>query len=163
MLCLFQVYSKVIQLHIYMYLVHFRFFYQLLLLFSGSIIHDSLWRHGLQHARLPCPLLFPGVSSNLCSCDAIQPSHPLSPPFPPPLNLPQHQGLFQWVSSLHQVAKVLELQLQHQSLLMFFPIKLLHNVEQSSLCQRVIPCWLSILNIVVATWHEITPKWHECT
>ena len=42
--------------------------------------------------------------------DAIQPSHPLSPPFPPALSLSQHQGLFQWVGSLHQVAKVLELQ-----------------------------------------------------
>ena len=47
--------------------------------------------------------------------DAIQPSHPLSSPFPPALNLSQHQGLFQWVSSSHQVAKVLEFQLQHQS------------------------------------------------
>ena len=46
--------------------------------------------------------------------DAIQPSHPLSSPSPPALNLSQHQGLFQ-VSSSHQVAKVLELQLQHQS------------------------------------------------
>ena len=41
--------------------------------------------------------------------DAIQPSHPLSSPFPPALNLSQHQGLFQWVSSSHQVAKVLSL------------------------------------------------------
>ena len=47
--------------------------------------------------------------------DAIQPSHPLSPPSPPTFNLSQHQGLCQWVSSLHQEAKVLELQLQHQS------------------------------------------------
>ena len=45
--------------------------------------------------------------------DAIQPSHPLSSPSPPALNLSQHQGLFKWVSSLHQVAKVLESQLQH--------------------------------------------------
>ena len=43
--------------------------------------------------------------------DAIQPSHPLSSPSPPALNIFQHQGLFQWVSSSHQVAKVLELQL----------------------------------------------------
>ena len=48
-------------------------------------------------------------------CDAIQPSHPLSSPSPPAFNLSQHQGLFQWVSSSHQVAKVLEFQLQHQS------------------------------------------------
>ena len=47
--------------------------------------------------------------------DAIQPSRPLSPPSPSVLNLSQHQGLFQWVSSLHQVAKVLVFQLQHQS------------------------------------------------
>ena len=47
--------------------------------------------------------------------DAIQPCHPLSSPSLPALNLSQHQGLFQWVSSLHQVAKVLEFQLQHQS------------------------------------------------
>ena len=47
--------------------------------------------------------------------DTIQPSHPLSSLSPPALNLSQHQGLFQWVNSLHQVAKVLEFQLQHQS------------------------------------------------
>ena len=47
--------------------------------------------------------------------DAIQPYHPLSSPSPPALNLSQHQGLFQWVSSSHQVAKVLEFKLQHQS------------------------------------------------
>ena len=47
--------------------------------------------------------------------DAIQPFHPLSSPSPPTFNLSQHQGLFQGVSSLHQAAKVLEFQLQHQS------------------------------------------------
>ena len=46
--------------------------------------------------------------------NAIQPSHPLSSPSPPAFNLAHHQGLFQWVSSLYQVAKVLEFQLQHQ-------------------------------------------------
>ena len=47
--------------------------------------------------------------------DAIQLSHPLSSPSPPAFNLSQHQGLFKWVSSLNQVAEVLEFQLQHQS------------------------------------------------
>ena len=47
--------------------------------------------------------------------DAIQLSHCLSIPSSPAFNLSEHQGLFQWVGSLHQVAKVLELQLQHQS------------------------------------------------
>ena len=46
--------------------------------------------------------------------DAIQPSHPLSSPSPA-FNLFQHQGLFQWVSSLHQVAKILAFQFHHQS------------------------------------------------
>ena len=47
--------------------------------------------------------------------DAIQPFHPLPSPSPPSFNLSQHQGLFQWVSSSHEVAKVLEFQLHHQS------------------------------------------------
>ena len=47
--------------------------------------------------------------------DAIQPFHPLLSPSPPAFRLSQHQGLFQWVSSLHHLAKVVELQLQHQS------------------------------------------------
>ena len=48
--------------------------------------------------------------------DAIQPSHPLSSPSPPAFNLSQHQSLFKWVSSLHQVAKILVFQLQHQNI-----------------------------------------------
>ena len=52
--------------------------------------------------------------------DAIQPSNPLSSPSPPAFSLSQHQHLFQWVSSSHQVAKVLELQLQHQSFQQMF-------------------------------------------
>ena len=47
--------------------------------------------------------------------DAIQPAHPLSSPSPPAHNPSQHQGLFQWVNSSHEVAKVLEFQPQHQS------------------------------------------------
>ena len=47
--------------------------------------------------------------------NAIQPSHSLSPPSPPAFNLSQHQGLFKWVSSSYQVARVLQFQLQHQS------------------------------------------------
>ena len=150
----------------------------------------SLWPHGLQHARLPCPSPSPTVCSNSCplsqwsvilsnnltlcrlllllhsifscgvwdlvtcqfssvtqSCptlcdpmicstpglpvhhqlpkftqthvhqvgDAIQPSHPLSSPSPPAPNPSQHQGLFQWINCSHEVAKVLEFQLQHHS------------------------------------------------
>ena len=60
------------------------------------------------------PLEFIQTHVHLVS-DAIQPSHPLLSPSPPALSLSQHQGLFQWVSSSHRVAKVLEFQLQHQS------------------------------------------------
>ena len=63
--------------------------------------------------------------------DAIQPSHPLSSPSPPASNLSQHQGLFQWVSSSHEVAKVLEFQLQ------------LNTTLHSCLCWwtlRLFPC-----------------------
>ena len=57
--------------------------------------------------------------------DAIQPSHPSLSPSPPAFNLSQHQGLFKWVRSLHQVAKVLELWLQHQSFQWIFRIDFL--------------------------------------
>ena len=67
--------------------------------------------------RLLCPSLSPRAAQILVHQvgDAIQPSHPLSSASPPAFNLPQHQGLFQQVSSSHQVAKVLEFQFQHQS------------------------------------------------
>ena len=54
--------------------------------------------------------------------DAIQPSHPLSSPSPPVPNPSQHQSLFQWVNSLHKVAKVLEFRHQHQSFQWVFRI-----------------------------------------
>ena len=59
--------------------------------------------------------------------DAIQPSHPLSSPSPPASNPSQHQGLFQRVNSSHQVAKVLELQLQHQSFQCIFRVDFLSD------------------------------------
>ena len=66
--------------------------------------------------RLPCPSRTPGACSNHVHWvgDAIQTTHPLSSASPA-FNLSQHQGLFQQVSSSHQVAKILEFQLQHQS------------------------------------------------
>ena len=59
--------------------------------------------------------------------DAIQPSHPLSSPSPPAFNLSQHQSLFQWVGSSHEVAKVLDLQLQHQSFQWIFRVDFLKD------------------------------------
>ena len=84
---------------------------------QGSVVSDSgsLGPYGLQHARL----LYHQLSTCLNSCPLSQWCHPtISSSFPSSLafHLSQHQGLFQWVSSSHQVAKVLEFQLQHQSL-----------------------------------------------
>ena len=61
--------------------------------------------------------------------DVIQPSCPLSSPSPPTFNLSQHQGLFQWGLSLHQVTKVLELQLQHQSFQWIFRVVFLYMLD----------------------------------
>ena len=64
---------------------------------------------------LPVHHQLPEFTQTLVHCvnDAIQPSHPLSSPSPPALNLSQHQGLFKLIISSHQVAKVLKFQLQH--------------------------------------------------
>ena len=87
---------------------------------SGCSVTQScptLWSHELQHAWLPCPSVYSKVCSN--SCLLSQWCHPtisstIAPPLSPPaLNDSQHQGLFQWVSSSHQVSKVLKLQPQH--------------------------------------------------
>ena len=75
----------------------------------------TLWPCELQHSRPTCPSPTAGVHPNPWVGDAVQPSHPLSSPSPPALNLSQCQGLFKWVSSSHQVAKLLGFQLQHQS------------------------------------------------
>ena len=82
--------------------------------FSHSVVSDSLQPHGLQHLRPPCPSLEFTQTQVLWVSDAIQPLI-LSSPYLPTFSLSQHQGLFRWVSSSHQVAKVLEFQLQHQS------------------------------------------------
>ena len=77
--------------------------------FSCSVVSDSLRPHELQHARPPCPsptLEFTQTHGHRVS-DTIQPSHPLSSPSLPTPNPSQHQGLFQWVNSSHEVAKVL--------------------------------------------------------
>ena len=89
----------------------------------------SLWSHGLKHARLSYLSATPEFAQTHVHPvdDAIQPSHPLSSPSPPAPNPSQHQSLFQWVNSSHEVAKVLEFQLQHQSFQWIFRTDLLYN------------------------------------
>ena len=85
--------------------------------FSCSVMSNSLQPHGMQHARPPCPSPTPRVYSNSCSLSRWW--HPTISssviPFSSCPNLSQHQGLFKWANSSHQVARVLEFQLQHQS------------------------------------------------
>ena len=87
----------------------------------------ALWPHGLQHARLPCPSQSLRVCLN--SCPLSWWYHPIisfaAAPSPPVFNLSQHQVLSQWVSSLHQVAKVLWFQFQHQSFQWIFRVDFL--------------------------------------
>ena len=66
--------------------------------------------------------------------DAIQPSPPLSPPSPPTFNLSQLQGLFKWIGSSHQLVRVLEFQLQHQSFQWIFWIDFLKDWQVGSSC-----------------------------
>ena len=101
--------------------------------------------------------------------DAIQSSHPLLPPSPPSLNLSQHQGLSQWVSSSHQVAKVLELQLQHQVFQTIFRIDWLdlltgqgtpksilqHHSSEASVLQCSAFCMVQLSHLYMTTGKTI--------
>ena len=86
----------------------------------------------------PCPSPTPEFTQTHVHrvSDAIQPSHPLSSPPPPASNPSQHLGLFQWVSSLHQMTKVLEFQLQNQSLQWTPRTDLLQDGLVGSLCSQ---------------------------
>ena len=83
--------------------------------FSCSVVPDSLRPH--ESPGLPVHHKLPEFTQTHAHGvdDGIQPSHPLFSPSPPAPNPSHHQGLFQWVNSSHEVAKVLEFQLQHQS------------------------------------------------
>ena len=123
--------------------------------FSRSVVSDPLSPHGLQHTRLPCPSPTPRACSNSFPLNwgCHQSSHPLSSPFPPAVNLSQHQGLFQWVSSSHQVvqsigvsasALVLPMNIQDWFLLRLTGLSL-HNTISNILFTSVLNRWISTL------------------
>ena len=95
--------------------------------------------------------------------DAIQPSHPLSSPSPPAPNPSQHQGLFKWVRSSHEVAKVLEFQLKHQSFQWTPRTKIMHRGKKKKK-----PCSHTLESIPVSTfigssWSLEAPfSWYFC-
>ena len=137
----------------------------LLSLFSCPTMPNSLWPHGLQHIRLPCPSLSPRVCSNLCPLSWWY--HPITlPPFPLALNLSKHKGLFQWLSSLHQMAKywsfTFSISLSNEySRLISFRIDWfdLHAVQgtikkSSPALQFKSINYLSITSLLLCTWPE---------
>ena len=107
----------------------FVFFIILLWLFSHSVVSNSLWLHGLQHTRLCCPSPTPRACSN--SCPSSQWCHPTISSSVA-LFSSCHQSFsesksFPRIGSSHQVAKVLELQLQHQSFQWIFRVDFLRT------------------------------------
>ena len=104
--------------------------------FSRSVMSDSLWPHGMQHARPPCPSLTPRVYSN--SCPLSRWCHPTISSsvvtFSSCLQSFPASGSFQGVSSYNQVAKVLDIQLQHQSFQWIFKTDFLYNGLVGSPC-----------------------------
>ena len=115
------------------------------------------------------------ASSSITNCQSLpkpmsidslmpsQPSHPLASPSPPALNLSQHQGLLKWVSSSHQVAKVLEFQLQHQSFQWIFRTDFLSGGLVGSPCSprdsqesSPTPRFKSINSLVLSFLHSPT-------
>ena len=97
--------------HCWYYILHCLKLYNLVQFSSVTQSCPTLW-DPMNHSTpgLPVRHQLPEFTQSYVG-DAIQQSHPLSPPSPPAFNLSQHQGLFKWVNSLHEVAKVLEFQL----------------------------------------------------
>ena len=91
---------------------------------ESDTTEQLIWSDGLRYPVLHYLSYFAQTHVHWVK-DAIQPSHPLLPTSPPALNLSQHQGLFQWIGALHKVARVLELQLQHQSFQWIFRVDFL--------------------------------------
>ena len=115
-----------------------------------SVVSDSLWPRGLKHTRPSCPSPTPRVYSN--SCLLSRWCHPTISSPSPAFNLSQHQGLFQWVSFSHQVAKVLGVSASASVLPMknqdWFPLGWTHWISLHH----------SISNFLAALVHVFYPK-----
>ena len=129
--------------------------------FSHSDVSNSLWLHGLLHIRLPSPTPPPRAYSNSCSSSrwCHPPSHSLSSPSPPTFSLSQHQDLFQWISSSHQVAKVLELHLEQKSFQWILnTVKFM--IQHVSCCFTLIHLFL--LNSYAFAEGQVTENCRQC-
>ena len=129
-------------------------------LFSCWVMSNSLQPHDCSTPDFPvfhCLSEFAQTHVHWVN-DAIQPSQPLSLPSPPALSLSQHQSLFQWVSSWHLVARVLELHLQHQSFQWIFRVNFLEDWLAWSPCPKETRVFKSLLQHHSSTasilWHS---------
>ena len=108
----------------------------LLLLFSCSVMSDSLWPHGLQHARLLCPSHYlPEFAQThvYWASVAIQSSHPLLPTSPPALNLSQHWGYVYKYKIIHCLFEIqIQLRVLHSTRQYYVKYSLL---VKSALCR----------------------------
>ena len=133
--------------------------------FSRSVMSDSLRPCESEQPGLPVHHQLPEFTQTHVHQvgDAIQPSHPLFSPSPPAPNPSQHQSLFQWVNSSHEVAKVLEFQLQHLSFQWTPRTDLLYNGLVGSPCSprdsqesSLTPQFKSINSSVLSLLHSPT-------
>ena len=110
--------------------------YKLSVQFSRSVVSDSLWLHGLQHTQASLSITNSWSLLKLMFITSVMPSNhlTLSCPLLLPLNLSQHQGLFQWGSSSHHLAQVLEFQVQLQSFQWIFRTDFLYDWLVGSPC-----------------------------
>ena len=118
-------------IYLYAYIYIYKYIYLYTVVFQAL---SNVWLFMMQRTRLPCPQLSPGICSFSCPLSqwcylTISSS---STPFPFAFNHSQYQGLFQWVGCMHQVAKVLELHLQHQTLQWRFRVLYIYIYEGES-------------------------------
>ena len=125
-----------IYMHIYIYI----YIYIYTVVFQAL---SHVWLFMMQRTRLPCPQLSPRICSYSCPLSqwcylTISSS---STPFPFAFNHSQYQGLFQWVGCMHQVAKVLELHLQHQTLQWKFRVLYIYIYMKVKVTQSCLTLW----------------------
>ena len=118
--------------------------------FSHSVVSNCLWPHESQHTKPPCPSPSPGVHSNsrpLCRwCHPAISSSVI--PFSSCPQPSQHQSLLQWVNSSHEVAKLLEFQLQH------------HSFQRTPINWIILQMKFPIqINMVFVSW--LSPNWYS--
>ena len=132
--------------------------------FSRSVVSDSLRPRDRSTPGLPVHHQLPEFTQTHVHrvSDAIQSSHPLSSPSPPAPSPSQHQSLFQWVNSLHEVVKVAPLYIRFHTLYTFFFSTILMKFEIFSLCNFFQTCMFPIRMSIPEGQARSSPRWCDC-